>query len=110
MIILYGIPLSNNVNKVRYCLNYLGLDYELKELNPLTGENQTDEYEKICPTKKIPAVEINGKSYFESNAINKYFASKEKSWLSLTLDSASNLVSKALTSISLFIDFILHIP
>ena len=59
MIKLYGIPLSNNVNKVRYCLNFLKLPYEMIPINPLEGQNQTPEYTNLCPTAKIPAIEID---------------------------------------------------
>jgi glutathione S-transferase len=79
MIKLYGIGLSFNVNKVRYCLNYLGLKYEWEQTNPMQGENQTEEYRKISPTGKIPAIQADGISIFESNAINKYLASENKS-------------------------------
>jgi len=79
MIKLYGIGFSNNVNKVRFCLNYLGLDYEWVQTNPMQGENQTEAFLKISASGKIPAVEIDGKGYFESNAINKYLAAKHKS-------------------------------
>jgi len=72
MIKLYGIPLSNNVNKVRYILNYLGLEYENIPTNPIEGENQTEEYKALCPSGKIPAIDIDGFKLFESNAINKY--------------------------------------
>jgi glutathione S-transferase len=79
MIKLYGIGLSNNVNKVRFCLNYLGLEYEWIQTNPMQGENQTEAFRKISASGKIPALEINGNGYFESNAINKYLASKNHS-------------------------------
>ncbi len=79
MIKLYGIPLSNNVNKVRYCLNCLGLEYELIPTNPIQGETQTESFLKINPVGKIPALEDNGFPIFESNAIIKYLASKSNS-------------------------------
>lgn len=79
MITLYGNPVSNNVNKVRYCLNYLGLDYELKMIDLMKGENQSDEFAAICPTRKVPAISIDGKNFFESNAINRYLASQKDS-------------------------------
>ncbi len=41
MIKLYGVELSPNVSKVRYCLHYLGLEYDWSQTNPLQGENQT---------------------------------------------------------------------
>jgi len=79
MIKLYGVPLSNNVNKVRFCLNYLNLSYEHIPVNPLEGENQKPEYLELCPTAKIPAIEIDGLKLFESNAIIRYLAKREKS-------------------------------
>lgn len=79
MITLYGIGLSSNVSKIRYCLNYLGLDYEWKQVSPMKGETQTAEYRAIAPTGKIPAAEIDGVKLFESNAIIKYLASKNNS-------------------------------
>jgi len=71
--------LSYNVNKVRYCLNYLGLDYEWEQTNPMNGDNQTEEFLKISASGKIPAIEVDGVNIFESNAINKYLATKHKS-------------------------------
>jgi len=79
MIKLYGIDLSNNVSKVRHCLHYLGLDYENIPTSPLQGETQTEEFLALNPIGKIPFIEIDGVKIFESNAINKYLASKHKS-------------------------------
>ena len=74
MIKLYGIGLSFNVSKVRYCLNYLNLKYDWAQTNPIAGENQSAEFLNICPTGKIPAIEIDGLKLFESNSINRYLA------------------------------------
>ncbi len=79
MIKLYGIPVSNNVNKVRYCLNYLGLEYEFTPTNPIEGENHAEDYLAICPTAKIPAMSDDGFNLFESHAINRYLATRENS-------------------------------
>lgn len=79
MIKLYGIALSSNVNKVRYCLDYLKLPYEMVQVNPMKGENQTSEYLNTCPTGKIPAMEIDGLKLFESNAMIRYLAKREQS-------------------------------
>ncbi|MBI5149983.1 MAG: glutathione S-transferase family protein [Candidatus Omnitrophica bacterium] len=79
MIKLYGVGISFNVNKVRYCLNYLNLKYDWVQTNPMQGENQKPEYLEICPTGKIPAMEIDGLKLFESNAINKYLATTNNS-------------------------------
>ena len=81
MIKLYGVGLSFNVSKVRYCLNYLGLKYDWVQTNPIAGENQTPEYRNLCPTGKVPAVDVDGIALFESNAINRYLAASRKSSL-----------------------------
>lgn len=81
MIKLYGLPVSNNVAKVRYCLNELGLEYELAPINPLKGEAQSEEYLAIAPSGKIPAIDIDGFKLFESNAINRYLADQKNSSL-----------------------------
>ena len=74
MIKLYGMGLSFNVSKVRYCLNYLNLKYDWVQTNPISEENKTPEYLSICPTGKIPAIDIDGLKLFESNSINRYLA------------------------------------
>ncbi len=81
MIKLYGIGLSFNVSKVRYCLNYLNLKYDWVQTNPIAGENQAPEFQNICPTGKVPAIEIDGFKLFESNAINRYLAAINNSAL-----------------------------
>jgi len=79
MIKLYGMDLSSNVNKVRYVLNYLGLEFEHEPTNPMEGQNQTPEYKAIAPSGKIPGLEVDGFTLFESNAINKYLAQSNNS-------------------------------
>ena len=79
MIKLYGMGLSSNVSKVRYCLNYLNLKYDWAQTNPIAGENQSAEFLNICPTGKIPAIEIDGLKLFESNSINRYLAAANNS-------------------------------
>ncbi len=74
MIKLYGVGLSFNVSKVRFCLNYLNLKYDWVQTNPMAGETRTPEYFSISPTGKIPALEIDGFKIFESSSINRYLA------------------------------------
>ena len=55
MIKLYGLGLSFNVSKVRYCLNYLGLEYEWIKTNPMPnfrGVRFTNAHETLIWAKK----------------------------------------------------------
>ena len=60
MVKLYGLGLSFPVNRVRMCLNAMGLEYEFVVINPLAGETQTEEYLKMNPSGKIPAIDDDG--------------------------------------------------
>ena len=79
MIKLYGMGLSFNISKVRYCLNYLNLKYDWVQTNPMAGENQAAAFLSISPTGKIPAIDIDGFKLFESNSINRYLAASHNS-------------------------------
>jgi len=79
MITLYGTGISFNVSKVRYCLNYLNLRYDWVQTNPMSGETQKPEFLNMYPTGKIPSIDIDGFKLFESNAINRYLAKRERS-------------------------------
>ena len=79
MITLYGLALSFPVNRVRFCLNAMDLEYDFVSVNPLAGETQTEEYLKIHPVGKIPALDDDGFVLFESNAIMKYLCRKHDS-------------------------------
>ena len=76
---LYGMGLSFNVSKVRYCLHHLNLKYDWVQTNPMAGENQTAEFMSISPTGKIPAMDIDGFRLFESSSINRYLATVNNS-------------------------------
>jgi len=76
---VYGMGLSFPTNRVRMCLNAIGLNHEFIIINPLVGETQTDVYLKINPSGKIPAIDDDGFYLFESNAIMKYLCRKHES-------------------------------
>jgi glutathione S-transferase len=57
----------------------MGVDYELTPINPLAGETQTEEYLKMSPAGKVPALDDDGFTVFESNSIMRYLCRKHKS-------------------------------
>jgi len=79
MLKIYGADLSGPANKVRFVANYLGLKYDYVVVKLREGEHQKPEFLKINPIGKIPAIEDDGFTLFESNAICRYLADKTDS-------------------------------
>ena len=79
MLKIYGTDLSSPSNKVRFVANSLGLKYEYIKINLRAGEQLKQEFVKINPVGKIPAIDDDGFYLFESNAIIRYFADKSNS-------------------------------
>lgn len=79
MLKIYGSDLSAPANKVRFAANALGLQYDYIKVDLRSGEHQKPEYKKIHPVNKVPAINDDGFSLFESNAIIRYLAEKIKS-------------------------------
>lgn len=67
-----------NGYKLAIALEELGLDYELKWINIGAGEQHAEEYLKIAPNGRIPAIvdHETGVSLMESGAILQYLAEK----------------------------------
>ena len=76
MLIIYGADLSTPANKVRFVANALGLEYEYHRISLRDKEGQTEEYKRVHPAGKIPAIDDDGFVLFESNAIIRYLADK----------------------------------
>lgn len=79
MLTIYALDLSSPALKVLYVANYLGLEYEKKGINLAEGEGQSEEYKKIHPAGKVPAIIDGDFSLWESNAIIRYLAAREQS-------------------------------
>jgi glutathione S-transferase len=72
MIRLWGRTNSSNVMKVIWLLEELGLPYERRDAGGAFGGTATPEYRAMNPLGLVPALEDNGFSLFESNAIIRY--------------------------------------
>ena len=79
MLKIYGSDLSSPANKVRFVANYLGLKYDYIVVKMREGEHLKPEFLKINPVGKIPAIDDDGFTLFESNAICRYLADKQGS-------------------------------
>ena len=63
-----------NLTKLLLTAEELGMPYQLHLLDPMKGEHKSPEHLARHPMGKVPAVEINGQFYFESNSICRLMA------------------------------------
>ena len=72
MIKLYDFPLSPRARKVRITLEAKGLEYEKIPIDITKGEQKTPAYLAVNPYGKIPALQDNGTTVYESTIIMEY--------------------------------------
>ncbi|MBL4800340.1 MAG: glutathione S-transferase family protein [Emcibacter sp.] len=75
MRIIHGTPYART-NYVIWAMKELGLDFEIKPVNPMTGETKSPEYLALNPNGLIPTLEEDGFLLWETTAINSYLAKK----------------------------------
>ena len=71
--VFYGSP---RAFKAMALANHLGVEYEVRPLDPAKGEHLRPEFAALNPNKKIPVLEDDGFVLWESNAILQYVALK----------------------------------
>lgn len=72
---IYSFP-TFNLTKILLSAEEAGVSYKLHLIDPQKGEHKSPEHLARHPLGKVPAVEIDGQSYFESNAICRLIADK----------------------------------
>ena len=80
MLKIYGNKKSGPCNKVQYIAKLVGIEYEFKEMD-FQKDLKTEEYLKIHPAGKIPAIDDDGFILFESGAICEYLCEKKENSL-----------------------------
>lgn len=73
---LWGRKNSINVQKVIWCLGELGCEYERIDAGGEFGGTDDPVYRAMNPMGLVPALEDDGRFFWESNAIVKYLAAK----------------------------------
>ena len=76
MIKLYDHPLSGNCYKIRLFLAQAQIEFKTEVVDVFKGANKADDFIKINPAAKIPAIEDDGQVLWESNAILFYLCEK----------------------------------
>ena len=76
MLTVWGRLSSVNVQKVVWCADELGLDYERRDVGGKFGGNDTPQYLAMNPNGLVPVIEDDGFVLWESNAIVRYLAAR----------------------------------
>lgn len=76
MIKLYRHALSGHSHRVELFLSLLELDYELVDVDLMTGEQKSDKFLKLNPNGQVPVLDDNGIIIYDSNANLVYLAHK----------------------------------
>lgn len=76
MMILYNIAISGNCHKVRLMLAFLGLEYQMHNLDLGASEQTSDDYLRLNPFGQAPVIDDNGVVIRDSQAILVYLAKK----------------------------------
>ena len=76
---IWGRLSSVNVQKVAWCADELGLDYQRIDAGGAFGLVGTPEYLAMNPNGLIPVIDDAGFVLYESNAIARYLAAKHAS-------------------------------
>jgi glutathione S-transferase len=72
-LILYYSP-GTRAERVRWILDELELDYQVKTIDLLEGEGQRPDYLAIHPLGQLPALKVNSEVMIESGAIVQWLA------------------------------------
>ena len=93
MIDLYTWSTPNG-RKISIMLEELGLEYKVKPINIIKGEQFSDSFLKISPNNKIPAIidHDNDTTLMESGAILLYLANKYKKFLPHSIDDRNKCI------------------
>lgn len=73
---LYYHPLSSNSRRVVLTAIHLDLDVELVAVDLLKGEHKAPEYLRLNPNGKVPLLDDDGFTLWESHAIMQYLADR----------------------------------
>src|SRR3990167_637870 len=76
---LHWFPVSPFARNVKYFLVASNIEHESKIVNLMTGEQKSEEYKKINPHQKVPALLDGDLNLYESLAIIRYLAFKYSS-------------------------------
>ena len=78
MLTLHAFPPSPRAFKVLAVAHHLGCDYALKHVDLFQGEQRRESFAAMNPNRRMPVLEEDGFTLWESNAIIEYLAMRER--------------------------------
>jgi len=78
MVVIWGRKNSINVQKVLWCCEEIGVQYQRIDAGGDFGIVQTPQYRNLNPNALVPTIEDEGFVLWESHAIVRYLAAKHK--------------------------------
>lgn len=78
MLTIYHHPLSPPAIAVRLTAEAAGTEYDAHQINLQTGEQRSDEFKKINPYSRVPAIKDGEFCLAETGAIMRYLAKRDK--------------------------------
>jgi glutathione S-transferase len=76
--IIYGHPMSQHVRRIQMLCEEISTPYSFQPIALDKGEQYTEEFLEKNPNGKVPVVDDNGFVLWESHAIMRYIADKNK--------------------------------
>ncbi|MEM7508587.1 MAG: glutathione S-transferase [Pseudomonadota bacterium] len=73
---LYRNPKSGHCHRVELMMAFLGLPYETVDLDMANGAHKAPDYLRISPFGQVPAIDDNGTTLSDSNAIVVYLVKR----------------------------------
>lgn len=73
---LYRNPKSGHCHRAELMMSFLGLPYKPVDLDMANGAHRAADYLKISPFGQVPAIDDNGTTLSDSNAIITYLVEK----------------------------------
>jgi len=70
--LLYGPSYSSHVRVVRLCLAEKNVAYDQREVDLLAGATRKPEHRKLHPFGKVPVLQHDGRTIYETSAIARY--------------------------------------
>ena len=97
--ILYNYWRSSASWRVRIVLQWKGIDYEYKSIQLLSDDQNKEEYKKLNPMGRVPALVIDGHTLAESVSIMEYLEETRKERPMLPADPVQRATVRQLVEI-----------